>query len=239
MRPDGPGSDDTGPRHFGAGGRDRAPSPRGIVARAGLLCFNRRMKVLGIDPGLADLGWGVIEKPAGAARAVHVAHGVIRTAADEPMAARLARIHGGLQEIIRIHAPDAVAVEELFFASNVKTAIVVAQARGAAILATAHAGLPLGEYSPPRIKLAVTGQGRASKRQVQMLVRAVLGLKEIPKPDHAADALAVALCHLHSMGMRRAAVVQESKKTNTHSADLQSRNKELLGQMRSRKGKRR
>lgn len=196
------------------------------------------MRILGIDPGLADLGWGVIEKKTGAPRASHVAHGVIRTTPEEPMAARLARIHSELQAIIRLHKPEAVAIEELFFSANVKTAIVVAQARGAAILATALAEIPLAEYSPPRIKLAVTGQGRATKMQVQLLVRAVLGLKEIPKPDHAADALAVALCHLHSMGMRRVASAPSKNATTASGAsELQSKNKELLGQTRT--GKRR
>lgn len=158
------------------------------------------MIILGIDPGLADLGYGVIEEAAAPGRGRtlrHLAHGVIRTRAGEPTAKRLDQIYRGLSEVIERWKPDAAAVEELFFAANMKTAIAVAQARGAAILATALAGIPLGEYSPPQIKLAIAGTGRASKRQVQMMVKAVLAMPEMPEPDHAADGLAAAICHAH------------------------------------------
>jgi crossover junction endodeoxyribonuclease RuvC len=155
------------------------------------------MRILGIDPGLAAAGWGLIVYPEGGPR--DVVWGQIKTPADAAMSQRLQKIFHSLQDLVRELRPEAVVIEELFFASNVKTAIVVAQARGAAILATAESGVPVFEYTPLQIKKAVSGNGRASKEQVQKMVATLLGLREIPRPDHAADALAAALCHAHTL----------------------------------------
>lgn len=158
------------------------------------------LRVMGIDPGLADVGWGVVDWP-GSGNSSLVDYGVVRTPSTEDLAPRLATIHRELSEIIDATRPDVVAIEELFFCKNVKTAMVVAHGRAACVLATAHRRLPMFEYTPLQIKQALTGHGGASKSQVQLMVRVVLGLKDIPRPDHAADALAAALCYVHSLGM--------------------------------------
>jgi crossover junction endodeoxyribonuclease RuvC len=119
------------------------------------------------------------------------------------MPQRLQQLHAQLNEILDLHQPDSGAVEQLFFQTNVKTAISVGQGRGVALLCLAQAGLQVGEYTPLQVKQAVTGYGKADKRQVQEMVRVLLGLDERPKPDDAADALAVAICHLHSSGLHR------------------------------------
>jgi len=157
------------------------------------------VRILGLDPGTARMGWGIIE---GEEDAHIVTYGTLTTPAGRPLAGRLHTLLQRLREIIRQHQPDAAALEELFFARNVRTAFAVGQARGVALVALAEAGLPVYEYSPLEVKQAVTGYGRAEKAQVQAMVRALLGLKEIPRPDDAADALAVALCHFHSVRMR-------------------------------------
>ena len=195
------------------------------------------MRILGIDPGLADVGWGIVESDGAGRPPRHVAHGVIKTRAGEPMARRLDIIYRELQRVIDEHRPEEVSIEQLFFATNVKTAIVVAQGRGVAILATAGARLPLAEYTPLQIKLALVGYGNAAKQQVQMMVKAVLGLKEMPKPDHAADALAAALCHLHSMrpALDRA---RSAQRKNKESEEL-SPNKALLAMQRKKRTRRR
>ena len=159
------------------------------------------MRILGIDPGLASVGWGVIEYPNGGPDSV--AWGSVRTKSDVPLPMRLRTIHDAVAALIEEHKPEAISVEELFFATNVKTAIVVAQARGVIVLATAHSGVPMHEYTPLQIKKAVTGRGQARKEQVQKMVAALLGLAEIPRPDHAADALAAALCHAHTLKSER------------------------------------
>lgn len=194
------------------------------------------MRILGIDPGLASVGYGIVEERPGASQIAHVAHGVIRTSATEPVAARLQCIFERLSQVIAAQAPDAVAVEELFFAVNVKTVIGVAQGRGVAILATAEAQLPLFEYAPLEIKQALVGYGRADKRQVQLMVKAVLGLKEIPRPDHAADALATALCHLHGLRPLRqlARATEEAASEDPRKAEI----KELIGRRRRRSRRR-
>jgi crossover junction endodeoxyribonuclease RuvC len=195
-------------------------------------CPPGALRVLGIDPGLADLGWGVLERVPGTRQIVHLEHGVIRTRAGVPVARRLQVIYESLTGLIGRFHPHEVAVEELFFASNVTTAMSVAQARGVAILASAQSGVPLGEYSPPQIKQAVTGSGKADKAQVQRMVRAVLHLSEIPRPDHAADALAVALCHLHHAGM-----IVQARRDQVAKAEIgaSNPNKELLAQQRRRR----
>lgn len=159
------------------------------------------MRILGVDPGLASVGWGVLEYPKGGPQ--DVSWGTIRTKAGEDLAQRLLYIARSLGDVITDTRPDAVVVEELFFATNVKTAIVVAQARGAILLAAAEKGVPVFEYTPLQIKKAVSGRGGASKQQVQKMVATLLGLSEVPRPDHAADALAAGLCHGHTLKQNR------------------------------------
>ena len=159
------------------------------------------MRILGIDPGLAAVGWGLIVYPEGGP--ADVQWGTITTAAGIPLPSRLREIHDGVAQLIRDVQPDAISVEELFFATNVKTAFTVAQARGVIVLATSESGVEVAEYTPLQIKKAVTGRGKAGKTQVQKMVAHLLGLQEIPRPDHAADALAAALCHGHSLKMIR------------------------------------
>jgi crossover junction endodeoxyribonuclease RuvC len=154
------------------------------------------MRVLGIDPGTAITGYGVVEEKAGELKAV--AFGAIRTPAKQPLPARLQAIYRGVRNLVKEWEPSSAAVEELFFSSNVRTAMSVGQARGVTLLALADAGLSVAEYTPLTIKQAVTGYGSADKAQIQEMVRLLLGLAEVPKPDDAADALAVAICHLHS-----------------------------------------
>jgi len=154
------------------------------------------MLALGIDPGTATTGFGLVREEHDEYALVDC--GVILTPADEPMPRRLRLLHSQLSGLIAACKPDAVAVEELFFNKNVRTAISVGQARGVILLAAAQAGLPVAEYTPLQVKQAVVGYGRAEKRQVQEMVRLLLGLEEAPHPDDAADAVAVALCHLQS-----------------------------------------
>jgi crossover junction endodeoxyribonuclease RuvC len=155
------------------------------------------MIVLGIDPGTASTGYGLVREDPDGSLAL-VAYGVIHTPARQPMPERLLELYKGLHELILLHRPSAAAVEKLFFQSNARTAISVGQARGVALLTLAQASLPVAEYTPLQVKSAVTGYGAAAKDQVQQMVRALLNLPHIPTPDDAADALAVAICHLHS-----------------------------------------
>lgn len=154
------------------------------------------MIVLGIDPGTASTGWGVVELEGNRLRAR--GHGCIVTSAKDPSHVRLQRIFDEARLLLRRFHPDVVAIEELFVNVNVKTALAVGQARGVLILAAADLPLPPFEYSPLQIKMSVTGYGRASKLQVQEMTKVLLGLERIPQPDHAADALAVAICHAHN-----------------------------------------
>ena len=163
------------------------------------------MIILGIDPGLANTGWGVIESQGGKHRCV--AYGCVSTTAGEPLPTRLARIHDELAEVISRYRPEECSVESIFFGANVKSAFATGQARGAAILALADADLSLGEYSPVQIKSAVVGTGTADKKQIQYMVRTFLKLPQDPKPDHAADALAAAICHSH---MRKLKTLSEA-----------------------------
>jgi crossover junction endodeoxyribonuclease RuvC len=159
------------------------------------------MLVIGIDPGTAITGYGLVrEDETGSLIAVDF--GVIQTPAKTPMPHRLLQLYRQLKEITLLHRPDSAAVEKLFFQTNVKTAISVGQGRGVAILALAEANLSIGEYSPLEIKQAVTGYGGADKNQIQQMVRSLLNLEDVPRPDDAADALAVAICHLHSSRMQ-------------------------------------
>ena len=155
------------------------------------------MLVLGIDPGTATTGYGLVrETEQGQLEAV--AYGVILTPANELQEKRLLMLHQQLQELILLHRPDSAAVEKLFFQRNVTTAILVWQARGVILLSLAEAGVLVAEYNPMQVKQAVAGYGAAGKSQVQQMVKAMLDLEEIPKPDDAADALAIAICHAHS-----------------------------------------
>lgn len=149
--------------------------------------------ILGIDPGLANTGWGVVERRGSACRAL--AYGCITSPATEPLAQRLARIHRELCEVIGRYRPAECAVESVYFGTNAKSAFATGQARGVALLATADARLVLAEYSPVQIKSAVVGSGTADKDQITFMVRNLLALSHDPEPDHAADALAVALTH--------------------------------------------
>ena len=153
------------------------------------------MIVLGIDPGTAALGYGLIEQQAGRLRAVEF--GCLVTSADLPLGDRLAAIHAKVADLIREHRPVLMGVERLFFSRNVQTAFAVGQARGVVLLAAAQARVPVREATPNEVKLAVAGSGSADKLQVQQMVAAILGLKALPEPDDAADALAMAICVAH------------------------------------------
>lgn len=158
--------------------------------------------VLGVDPGTATTGYGLVgEDPSGAARLWR--YGVCLTPAGMPMPQRLLSLHQQLTALIREMQPAALAVEELFFSRNVSTALTVGQARGVVLLTAAEAGLPVFEYKPAEVKQAVVGYGRAGKAQVQDMLRLMLGLEDVPRPDDAADAIAVAICHLHGARLRR------------------------------------
>ncbi len=154
------------------------------------------MLVLGIDPGAATTGYGIVANARSGVLAHH-GHGVIKTPAGEEPHRRLAMIYEELSALIRETKPDVVALEELFFKNNITTGIAVAQARGVMLLAVAHADLPVASYKPAQVKQAVVGVGRATKQQVQFMTKTLLGLADVPKPDDAADGLAVAICHVH------------------------------------------
>lgn len=158
------------------------------------------MITLGVDPGTAILGYGVVS---GSDQPTMLSFGAIETTPDMPMPHRLAHLYDGISQIIEEVHPDIVAVEQLFFARNVTTAIAVGQARGVVLLAAAQHDLPVFEYKPNEIKLTVAGYGGADKQQVQEMVRMELGLTERPRPDDAADALAIAICHVYSTRLER------------------------------------
>lgn len=156
------------------------------------------MQILGIDPGYAILGYGIIEKSGFNNKAID--YGVIETQKELSFPQRLDILYRGMQELISVYTPDVVVFEELFFCRNVTTAIGVGSGRGVALLAAQQAGLPLYEYTPMQIKLAVSGNGHADKKSMQYMVKTLLALKEVPKPDDAADALACALCFSGTIG---------------------------------------
>ena len=153
------------------------------------------MIVLGIDPGLAHTGWGIVEERGGQVRCR--AYGCIETSSGSELAARLNRIAGELQRVVERYKPSEAAVEGIYFGANVRSAIPTAHARGAALVACSLCGVEIGEYTPMQIKQAVVGAGSADKEQVTYMVRNLLHLDHDPKPDHAADALACAICHAH------------------------------------------
>ena len=154
------------------------------------------MRVLGFDPGTATTGYGVVEGKG--TRLTHIAHGTITTPAKQHFALRLKTIFSEAAGLIASFSPDAVAVEKLYFSRNITTGIAVAQARGVIVLAAAQADIPIGEFSPLEVKNAVVGYGKAAKYQVQEMVKILLNLDAVPKPDDAADALALAICQIHA-----------------------------------------
>jgi crossover junction endodeoxyribonuclease RuvC len=160
---------------------------------------SQAMIVLGIDPGLANTGYGVVARRDG--RMVALDGGVIRTRGESPHERRLAEIHAAVDALLLEHEPDAVALEELYFGQNVRTAFAVGQARGVVMLAAGQRAVPCAGYTPQQVKSAVCGSGRAEKGQVARMVQALLELPEEPTPDHAADALAIAICHANCAPM--------------------------------------
>lgn len=156
------------------------------------------MLVIGIDPGTATTGYGLVREREADSTLECVAYGVVTTSPGQPLPKRLQIIHRELKNVINLHHPDSGAVEKLFFQKNVTTAMSVGQGRGVAMLALAECELEVGEYAPREVKQSVTGYGGADKRQMQEMVRVLLNLDAIPRPDDAADALAVAICHLYS-----------------------------------------
>ncbi|MBQ9922840.1 MAG: crossover junction endodeoxyribonuclease RuvC [Clostridia bacterium] len=158
------------------------------------------MIILGIDPGIAIVGWGVLRYENG--RFTPLAYGSVQTKAGLKVEDRLKMVYDGVSEIINKYHPDVMSIEELFWNTNQKTGIVVAEARGVILLSAREAGIPIFEYTPLQVKQAIVGYGRAEKRQVIMMVTTFLGLKEPPKPDDTADAIALAICHGHNAGSK-------------------------------------
>ena len=154
---------------------------------------NRAVRILGIDPGSRITGWGVLDSSGWEIR--FVAHGAIRAGGEGPLGDRLVLLMAGLREVIVAHGPQIVAIEQVFSAKSARAALVLGHARGVALLAACEAGLPVHEYAPTQVKGAVTGSGRAEKTQVQAALATQLGLRQLPHPLDASDALAVALCH--------------------------------------------
>jgi len=165
------------------------------------------MIIFGVDPGFAITGYGVIEYKNNKFRTLD--YGVIETEAKTELPQRLCIINDRLNGLLAQYKPDAMSVEELFFNTNIKTAIAVGHGRGVVLLTAAKAGIPVYEYTPLQVKQAVVGYGRAKKEQVQYMVKVLLGLDSIPKPDDAADALAVAICHAHSSGVQNSLKIRQ------------------------------
>jgi crossover junction endodeoxyribonuclease RuvC len=160
------------------------------------------MLVMGIDPGVASTGFGVVRVAGAEMSAVDA--GVIRAPRDEPAAGRLARIHDAVAELLSLHQPSALALEDVYFGRNARSAIAVGQARGVALLAAGQRGIACFDYTPQAVKMSVCGSGSATKDQVQRMVGALLGMTQAPESDHAADALAAAICHAGHAGSVRA-----------------------------------
>ena len=153
------------------------------------------LRIIGVDPGLASTGWGVVEFSQNHLQ--YIAHGCIETSAEDPKGKRLFIIHSSFLKVLKVYKPREAAIENLYFGKNISSAMSVAEARGVLLLALTSQGLPVRELTPNAIKKAVVGVTRADKSQIQEMVRLILGLKEIPKPDHAADALGAAICAAH------------------------------------------
>ncbi len=174
--------------------------------------------VLGIDPGLARMGYGVVTQKGSQLKALD--YGTLTTEAHTPLEERLAVMFEKVQRVLKKAKPDVVAMEELFFSRNVKTAIAVGQARGVALLACGLAKVPIFEYKPSEVKQAVAGFGAADKQQVQKMVKLLLGLQEVPKPDDTADALAIAIAHAQSSGTQLSEAVKRLSKSPVNSTFL-------------------
>jgi len=164
------------------------------------------MLVIGIDPGTASTGFGLVQEDSAGNLSV-VDYGVIQTSTGQSMPGRLLSLYQEIQQLLTLHRPETSAVEKLFFQRNVRTAMAVGQGRGVVLLALAEAGIPVVEYAPSEVKQAISGYGGAEKRQVQQMVKVLLNLKTLPQPDDAADALALAICCLHSRRMQ--ALIEE------------------------------
>lgn len=175
------------------GARPKAGIDRRPSAKAGPI------RVIGIDPGLASTGWGIVDVVG--RKTVYRAHGCISTKPSESLASRLSSIDSSLNGIMAEWAPTAGAMEALFFSRNVTSALNVAEAKGVIRLCCLRAGFEIAEYSPVAVKQAIVGSGRADKSEVQEFIKLILKLPEIPTPDHAADALGMAVCHIHSLGL--------------------------------------
>lgn len=156
----------------------------------------KNLRVLGVDPGTATTGWAVLEEKRGIIKSL--AYGIISTSQKKPAAKRLGEIHRDLEKIIKKYKPDEAAVEDIFFFKNLKTAVKVSESRGAVLLTLEKNKLKIASYTPLQVKQALTGYGRAEKRQIQIMVKNILNLKSIPKSDDAADAIAIAICHINS-----------------------------------------
>ena len=164
------------------------------------------MRILGIDPGYAIVGYGVLEFDNVRFKVVN--YGAVTTNADTPFDKRLAEIYTDICSVLEMFKPDCVSIEKLYFNTNITTGIDVAQARGVIMLAAAQRDIPVFEYTPLQVKVAVTGYGRAEKRQMQEMTKNILHLKEVPKPDDTADALAIAICHGHTGGSRLSEIMR-------------------------------
>ncbi len=176
------------------------------------------MRVLGIDPGSETTGWGVVEGDGRRYRLIE--YGTIKASPREQFAARLLKISDGIENIIAQYKPDAFAIEEAFYAANVKVALKLGQVRGVALVAAERAKIEIAEYSPRLIKQTVVGYGNAEKHQVQEMVRVLLALAKIPEPHDAADALAIAICHFHHAGTQQRILAAEAriKLASSHTA---------------------
>ena len=191
------------------------------------------MVILGIDPGLAHTGWGIIEERRGEVRCR--AYGCIETSAGSPLAVRLSHIAHDLKDVVERYRPDTAAVESIYFGANVRSAIPTAHARGAALVALSECALEIGEYTPMQIKQALTGYGRADKKQIQQVVASLLKLKNIPRPDDAADALAIALCHAFTSRFGTLFSVENNTRTKGKNAVTGSYFKSALDLEKARK----
>lgn len=166
------------------------------------------MRILGIDPGYAIVGYGVLDYDNVRFKVIN--YGAITTSPETAFDKRLCEIYSDMRDVLEMFKPDCMSIEKLFFNTNVTTGIDVAEARGVIVLSAAQRDIPIFEYTPLQVKVAVTGYGRAEKKQVQEMTRNILSLKEIPKPDDTADALAMAICHGHTGGSRLSEIMREN-----------------------------
>ncbi len=164
----------------------------------------KTLRIMGVDPGIAIVGVGVVDKTGNSYRDVF--NGAVTTPAHTPIERRLMDIYIQLNGLLDKYRPDAMSIEELFYNNNAKTVIAVGQARGVILLAATQAGVPIFEYTPLQVKQALTGYGRAEKKQIQQMMKAMLGLEAVPKPDDVADALAIAVCHGNSVRFNQSAL---------------------------------